>query len=121
MGAYFAEIFRAGLAAIPNGEVQAGYVCGLSHWHVATRIAIPHALRALLPPFANQCATAIKLSALASFIAVPEILYTASSLIHETFRPLEFYTFVAVAYLAIILPVTMLASWAERRFGVHAV
>ncbi len=119
MGAYFSEVFRAGLAAIPTGEIQAGYVCGLSRWDIARRIAIPHTLRSILPPLANQCATAIKLSSLASFIAVPEILYTANSLIHETFRPLEFYTFVALAYLAIILPVTGIAAWAERRYGVQ--
>lgn len=117
-GAYLSEVFRAGLAAVPRGELEAARVFGLSRMDIARRIVLPHAFRSALPPFANQVAATVKLSSLASFIAVPEVLYTAGSLIHETFRPLEFYTIVAVLYLAMILPLTLFAGWAERKYGV---
>lgn len=118
-GAYMSEIFRAGLASVPRGELEAAQVFGLSRFEIAWRILVPHAFRSALPPFANQLASTVKLSSLASFIAVPEVLYTAGALIHETFRPLEFYTFVALAYLVMILPFTLLAAWAERSYGVQ--
>ena len=77
----------------------------------------PYAGRAILPPAANQVAATVKLSVIASFIAVPELLYTANLLITQTSRLLEFYTFVAIAYLALILPASLLARWTEARSG----
>lgn len=116
-GAYLAEIFRAGLSSVPQGEIEAAVVCGLSRRTILARIVVLHTLKAVLPPAANLVASTIKLSAIASFIAVPELLYTANLLITQTSRPLEFYTFVAAGYLALILPASLLARWTEAHFG----
>ena len=59
----------------------------------------------------------LKLTALASFISVPELFYKTSSLIEETFRPLEFYTVLALLYLALILPLSIVVQLVERRLN----
>ena len=64
-----------------------------------------------MPSLVSQWVNVLKLSALASVIGVPELLHSASLCISETYRPLEFYSAVAVLFLAIILP----ATWLSRR------
>ena len=61
----------------------------------------------------------LKLSALASFIAVPEVFYISQKLIQETFRPLEFYSALAVLYLALILPFSLSLQHLQKRLEVR--
>jgi polar amino acid transport system permease protein len=109
-GVFFAEIFRAGLQAVDRGQIEAAYAGGMTSLQVLRRITGPIAFLRVLPPFTSQCVLVIKNTSLASFVAIPELLYEAQRLAVFSFRPMEFLTFVAVCYAAIILPMTALAN-----------
>ena len=113
MSAYVAEVFRAGIGSIERGQTEAAKVLGMSYSQIMRRIILPQAVRRMLPPFVNQFADILKLTSLASILAVGELLHATNNLIINTFRPLELYTFLAVAYFALIYPVAFGARRAE--------
>ena len=113
MSAYVAEVFRAGIGSIERGQTEAAKVLGMSYSQIMQRIILPQAVRRMLPPFVNQFADILKLTSLASVLAVGELLHATNNLIINTFRPLELYTFLAVAYFVLIYPVAFGARRAE--------
>lgn len=114
-GAFYAEIFRAGLQAVDKGQVEAGQMVGMTPYQVFRHVKAPVALLVMLSPYISQTILVFKLTVLAGFIAVGELLYEGRQLAVHTFRPLEILTTVAVIYIALILPVTLIASRMERR------
>jgi len=117
--AYSAEILRAGIRAVPIGQVEAAYGLGYSRYQAARDIVAPQALKLMVPPYMGLFIATVKNSALASFIAVPELLHTANNAISQSFRPLELYTIIALMYIAILLPLSMLSKrleW-ETQYG----
>ena len=117
--AYSAEIFRAGIRAVPTGQIEAAYALGYSRYQAAKDIVAPQALKLMVPPYVGLFIATVKNSALASFIAVPEVLHTATNAISESFRPLELYTVIAVIYVALLLPLSLLSKrfeW-ESQYG----
>ena len=113
-GAFYAEIFRGGIETLERGQWDAGKALGLRAWHVLRLVILPQAVRRMLPPFVNQSITQLKNTSLISVIAVPDLVYNATLINAETYRPLEVYTVVAVIYFLILFPATVLAQWLER-------
>jgi polar amino acid transport system permease protein len=113
MSAYVGEVFRAGIGSIERGQSEAAKVLGMSYGQIMRHIVLPQAVRRMLPPFVNQFADILKLTSLASILAVGELLHSSTNLIVNTFRPLEVYTFLAVAYFVLIYPVAFLARRTE--------
>ncbi len=116
-GALQAEIFRAGLEAIPAGEIAAARGLNLRRQHILAYIVIPQTFWRSLAPTLGQIVNTIKLTALASFVVVPELYYATGRVIMETFRPLELYTAMAVLYLAIIIPLSLITQQLEQRLS----
>jgi polar amino acid transport system permease protein len=87
---------------------------GMRYSQAMRRIILPQAIRRMVPPFINETATLMKLTTLGSVLAVYELLHESNNLITNTFRPLEVYTTLAVAFFAIIFPVIYLSRWLER-------
>ncbi len=114
-GAFYAEIFRAGIQSVQKGHLEAAYAVGMTRPRALLRITIPMAFQNVLPPFISQCILVLKNTSLASFIAVPEILYQGQRISIQTFRPLEILTAIAVVFICIIIPLTLLANLAEAR------
>ena len=114
LSAFVAEIVRAGIVAVPERHVDAAKVIGMSKWVRARYIAGPIALRLMLPPLFGQYISQVKLSVLASVIAVPEILHAVNTISTEAFRPLEFYTVLAAVFLFLLLPATLLQARLEE-------
>ncbi len=112
---FFAEIFRSGLQSVDHGLIEAGLSVGMSPLKVLVRITGPVAFLRILPAFVSQCVMSIKNSVLASYVATGEVLYEAQRLSTATFRPLETLTFVAIFFVITILPLSLLASYTERR------
>ncbi|MCI0557414.1 MAG: amino acid ABC transporter permease [Nitrososphaera sp.] len=112
-----AEITRAGFEAIPVGETEAARGLDFTQWQILRFIVIPQAFWRSLAPTLGQTINTLKLTALASFIVVPELFYETSALIQETYRPLELYTTLAVLYLALILPFSLLLQALEARLA----
>ena len=119
--AFLSEVYRAGLEAIPKGQVDAASSLGLG-WLSSMRLVIlPQALVAAIPGTLNMAIFTIKDTSLASIIATPEVTAVAGLLVSDTFEPLQVYALLAVLYLALILPLTLFAGRIEaaldRRFG----
>jgi polar amino acid transport system permease protein len=115
--AFIAEVYRAGIQAVPKGHREAAQVLGLSSFDAFVRIVMPQALRTILPPLAANFVQLIKYSSLAAVISVGEVTRRAMELSASTFRPLEIFTFVAVVYLAICWPLAQGIRIWERRLA----
>jgi polar amino acid transport system permease protein len=117
VGAFYAEIFRGGIASIERGQWDAARALGLGGWRLMRLVILPQAVRRMLPPFINQSVIQLKNTSLVSTIAVPDLLYQGSLITADSYRPLEVYTVVALVYFAMLFPATRLAEVYERRLA----
>jgi polar amino acid transport system permease protein len=114
--AFSEEIFWAGITAVARGQWEAARSTGLSFGQTLFSVVLPQALRITIPPLTNRTIAITKSTALASVVAVNEILGAASSAVSNTYNPSPL-TLAALAYLAIFLPVVVLGRWIETRFA----
>lgn len=110
-GAFFAEIFRAGVQSLDKGQSEAAESMGMSSMQTLRRIVYPQAVRRMLPPIGSMLVGLTKDTSLISVIGVAELFNTAQTVGAQTFRQIEVLLFISVIYLAINLP---LARYAER-------
>ena len=92
--AYFAEIIRAGIDAIPKGQLESARAIGMTDWQSMKNIILPQTVSIVLPPLTNQTLTLIKESAILSTITVHELTMTGLMVQGETFRPFEVFIMV---------------------------
>ncbi|SDC76850.1 amino acid ABC transporter permease [Paraburkholderia lycopersici] len=114
-GAFYSEIIRGGILSIEPGQTEAGQALGMRALQIMRRIVLPQAFRRMTAPLMNQSIMQLKNTSLLSVLAVPDLVYQGQSIAHETYRPLESYTVIALIYLAVLLPATMLSRNIERR------
>ena len=112
--AFAAEIFRAGIQSIARGQWDAARALGMSYPQQLRRVILPQAVKQMLPAFTNRGLELLKMTSLASAIAVPELLYAARTIATAHFNPIEAYTTVALIYFAIAWPLTQLVYVVER-------
>lgn len=115
--AFQAEIYRAGLAAIPAGQVEAARMLGFPRAAVRRRILVPQALRLVLPPLTSEVILLLKNSSLVSIVAVTDLTRRAQQIAAADFRPLETYASALAIYVALSVGVAGLGLWFERRLG----
>jgi polar amino acid transport system permease protein len=115
--AFQAEIYRAGLLAIPRGEIEAARMLGIGKWAVRRRILIPQMFRLVLPPLINEAVIIVKNSSLVSVIAVTELMRRSQQIASTTFKPLETYLIAGAIYLAINLVLAHAGARMERRLA----
>ena len=114
-GAFYSEIVRGGIISTDVGQTEAGKALGMTRFQVLRRVVLPQAFKKMVPPLMSQSIMQLKNTSLLSTLAVPDLLYQGQVIAHDTYRPLEVYTFIAVAYFAVLLPVTL---WSKRmEFG----
>lgn len=111
--AYFGEIFRGGILSIERGQMDAAKAVGMRRGQAMWRIILPQAVRRMVPPFMNETANLVKLTTLGSVLAVYELLHSSNNLITATYRPLEVYSTVAIAFAVIIYPMIFLSRRLE--------
>ncbi|MCB5201053.1 amino acid ABC transporter permease [Neorhizobium sp. T786] len=116
-GAFYAEIIRGGIISIDPGQKDAAAALGMTPALAMRRIILPQALRRMSPALMNQSILQFKNTSLVSVLAVPDLVYQGQMAAHDSFRPLEMYTAVAVAYFAILFPLTLFVRSRERKFG----
>lgn len=114
VGAFYAEIFRAGINAIDKGQAEAGLATGLSRLQVMRHVILPQSIKKMLPAFINQSVIQVKNTSLLYVISVAELTYMTSVVNSETYRPMEAYTLAAVMYFMMLFPLTKLADWVEK-------
>lgn len=115
VGAYNAEIVRAGVQSVPRGQSEAAFSLGLSKTQTLCWIVLPQALRLTIPPLINNLVALLKDSSLASAIGLLELTLAGNRISSETFRPVPVLTAIALVYLALTTAITALASVLERR------
>ena len=115
-GAFLAEIFRAGLQAVPRGQYEAANSLGIPAIWIYGVVISPQAVRMMIPPFVNFICDLVKVSSLLSAIGITELAYHASVISGETFRYLEIFTAAGILYFLIIFPLSMFARHREKKF-----
>jgi glutamate transport system permease protein len=114
-GSVLAEIFRAGINAVPRGEVEAAYSIGLRKGAVTRLVLIPHAVRIMLPAIVSQMVVLLKDSALGFIVAYPELLRSGRRIYTNIGNVIPTAIVVASIYIVINLALTLLATYLERR------
>ena len=112
--AYTAEIFRAGIEAIPKGQFEAAGAIGLSFFDTMRDVVLPQALRIVTPPLTSNCINVLKDTALASVVAMPDLLKQATQAQALSANPSPLIG-AALLYLALLLPLVRLVGWFETR------
>lgn len=111
--AFIAEIFRAGIESVPQGQREAARSLGLNRWQTMHRIILPQALRNALPPLGNDFVAMVKDSALVSALGVQDITQLGKVYSASTFLFFETYNVVAFLYLVITISLSLLVRGLE--------
>ena len=117
-GAYVTEAIRAGVATVGSGQREAAQSIGLTFTGTMRYVVMPQAFRAVIPPLGNLFIAMIKNSAIASAIAVAELLYVSEVLNSRTFRTFEVFTGVLIGYLTLTIPSGAIVRRLERRLEI---
>jgi polar amino acid transport system permease protein len=112
--AYTAEIFRAGIEAIPKGQFEAADAIGLSFFSSMRDVILPQAFRIVVPPLTSNCINVLKDTALASVVAMPDLLKQATQAQALAANPTPLIG-AAVLYLLLLLPLVRLVGYFETR------
>lgn len=116
-GAFFAEVFRGGIASIERGQWEAGRALGMTRAALMRRIILPQAVRRMIAPLMERSFELVKTTALAATLAYSELLYRAMTIASQTFRPLETYSVVAVMFFTVLLCASLAMRAVEARLA----
>ena len=116
---YQAENFRAGFASVDRSLIEAAESLGMTHGTIVRRLILPLAIRVILPPLGNTSIMLLKDSSIASTITVAELTRQGQLLAVSTFKNMTVYTLVALLYLAMSLPLSLLTGRLERKFALR--
>ena len=117
--AYISEIIRAGLQAVPRGQIEACDALGMSLADQLRFVIVPQGLRVAAPALLGFAVLMLQASSLAFTIALPELLSQAYMIGTSTFRYMTILVLAGALYASICIPATLLVSWFERRLDRH--
>ena len=117
--AYMAEDIRSGIRAVPPVQLEAARSIGLSYLQAMRLVILPQALRLTVPPLISQTLNLWKGTSIATVIGAAELMYQVGQVESQSFRSFEAFAFASVAYLAVSLVITGLASWFQHRYPVR--
>jgi polar amino acid transport system permease protein len=113
--AYFAEIFRAGFASVPRGQIEAATSVGMAPFDTLIRVALPAALIAAVPSIVNMLIVLSKETVVLSIITVPELMYQMQTMAAETFTAFDAIFAMAVFYWLLVEVVSRIGARVEAR------
>jgi len=116
-GAYMTEIFRAGIQAIPRGQIEASEALGMTESQTMRRVILPQAIRIVIPAIGNEFIAMIKDSALVSIITVQELLWRAQRVGQSNFRSLETLLLAALVYWILTIAFSVVQDRLEKRMA----
>lgn len=114
LAAFTAEVCRAGIENIPKGQFEAAATLGLPFWTSMRKVILPQAIRVVIPPLTSNCVSVFKDTALASVVAMPDLLKQATDAQALMANPTPLIG-AAIIYLAILWPLVRLVSYLEER------
>ena len=115
-GSYMSEAMRAGLEAVPQIQRENAYMLGLSSRQTMLHVVIPQAISTSIPGVVANVIFLIKESSVVSAIALADVMYMAKDLIGMYYTTYEALFLLIVTYLIILLPISIIGTWLERRF-----
>ena len=115
--AYMAEIVRAGIISVDEGQTEASQALGMSRLQTMRRIVLPQAMRVIVPPTGNETISMLKNSSLVAFVAVSDLLYSATLIYSVTFQQIPLLIVASIWYLAVTSVLTAGQYYIERYFG----
>ena len=118
-GAYVAEIFRAGIQSVDEGQMEAGRSLGMTWLQTMRYIIVPQAFKRVIPPLGNEFIAMLKDSSLVSVIGFEELTRRGQLIIAKTYGSFEIWMSVAVIYLVMTLTISRFVAYLERRCRVH--
>lgn len=116
-GAYIAEIIRAAILSIDNGQMEAALSLGMTYGQAMRRVIIPQTYRRLVPPLGNEFITLMKDTSLVSAVTMTELLRQGQLISSVDWRSLEIYAAVALIYLVMTTFFTVFFSWLEAKLA----
>jgi ectoine/hydroxyectoine ABC transporter permease protein EhuD len=117
--AYLAEVYRAGVEAVPRGQVEAAKALGMSRGQAMRLVVLPQAIRVVIPPLGNHAIALFKDTSLVSIVTVKELIFSGQIIAATNFQYLTVFTIIGVIYLAFSYPSALLVRWLERRMSVE--
>ncbi|WP_042262989.1 ectoine/hydroxyectoine ABC transporter permease subunit EhuD [Paraburkholderia heleia] len=115
--AYLAEVYRAGIEAVPKSQTQAAKALGMSGRQTLRLIVLPQAIRIVVPPLGNYAISLFKDTSLVSIVTVKELMFTGQIISSTNFQYVTIFTLVGALYLAFSWPSAMVVHWLERKMG----
>lgn len=119
--AYFVDIFRAAILAVPSGQIEAAHAVGMRPWQIMWRITLPLSVRPALPPFIGESINIVKSSSLVSVISVQELMFTSQSIYSSTYKMAEILGSAGLIYLFMTTVLTLFQGWLEKRLSYYTV
>jgi polar amino acid transport system permease protein len=116
--AFAAEIYRAGIEAVPKAMVEAAQSLGFSRAQIYRQVVLPLALRATMPAMTNNLVNLVKTTTIAYAIAAPELLYMSAQIWSEQVNVPEMMVLLLILYIAIVGVINQLMQWLEQRLRV---
>lgn len=115
--AYIAEIIRAGIMSVNNGQMEAARSLGMNHFQSMKLIIIPQAIKNILPALGNEFVVLIKESAIVSYIGLADIMYKANQIRSLTYLTLEPLLIAAIIYFVITFTISKFIQYFERKLN----
>jgi polar amino acid transport system permease protein len=116
-GAYMAEIVRAGIISVDEGQTEAAHALGMTRLLTMRRIVLPQAMRVIIPPTGNETISMLKTTSLVSAIAVTELLYSAQIIYARTYYVIQLLIVASIWYLIITTILSFGQYHVERHYG----
>mgnify|MGYP001163374257 CR=1 FL=1 len=119
-GAYVSEILRGGILAVPSGQKDAGLSLGLSYRSVMRKIIFPQAFKNAFPALGNELVTLVKETSVAGFIGTLDLTLAFRKIANATYDFVTVYLVMGLLYFAIVLLLSGILHWIERKAFSHA-
>lgn len=116
-GAYMAEIVRAGIISVDQGQTEAAQALGMTRLKTMRRVVLPQAMRIIVPPTGNETISMLKTTSLVSVIAVTELLYSVQIIYGRTFQTIPLLIVAVIWYLLMTSILSVFQYYIERRFA----
>jgi polar amino acid transport system permease protein len=116
-GAYMAEIVRAGIISVEEGQTEAAQSLGMTRLLTMRRIVLPQAMRVILPPTGNETISMLKTTSLVSVIAVTELLYSVQLIYAVNYRTIPLLLVASIWYLIVTTVLSIGQYFVERYYG----
>jgi polar amino acid transport system permease protein len=115
--AYMAEIVRAGILSVDEGQTSAAHALGMTRLQTIRRIVLPQAMRVIIPPTGNETISMLKNSSLVSVIAYTELLYSVQLIYSQNFRQIPLLIVASLWYLIVTTVLSIGQYYIERHYG----